>query len=629
MNLDKIYEVRKNFIVIGLTGRTGAGCSNVTEILEKKFEENDFPKPLSHKDQEHPDDAKYNIAYNYLESNHIPFTVIKYQNILAFFTLKEGYEKIDNFLSSNPKISNLKGVLEEIKGEIDEFHNKIKNLNIITKEESDLKKLNSCFFGSEFLSISKKLHEKLSEKSKVTRHLFLQIVSNNLRQVGNPFDSGDTSDPENVYFIAKFTNLLIKSCREKARDTDNICRIVIDSLRNSLEMNFFKQRYSAFYMISVSRSETVRVEKIRKFFGDDTDIIIGYDNDEHAGSPGEFYKQDVSNCIQKADIHLYNIKEEQAKTESELIGLRIISFKHQIVSYLSLIMQPGIITPSPQERCMQMAYTAKYNSGCISRQVGASITDSNYSIKALGWNNTPEGQIPCLLRNVKDLISNDNNFNPKWYSNYEQSGLSDENHKFIKTLKSVYKKPIEDEGVIKCLSGRNVPYCFKTIINSYQEGKNQVHTRSLHAEENAFLQISKYGGQGINGGFLFTTASPCELCAKKAYQLGIKIIFYIDPYPGITKEHIITCGDENKIPKMMNFYGAIGNAYHWLYEPFMTYKDELDLILGIKIKNENQSLKDDNKNLQEKLDLLGFIYDNETKSFKEKQNGQQNISNNN
>lgn len=68
-------------------------------------------------------------------------------------------------------------------------------------------------------------------------------------------------------------------------------------------------------------------------------------------------------------------------------------------------------------------------------------------------------------------------------------------------------------------------YCFKSIYNGMKKDKNQVHTRALHAEENAFLQIAKYGGAKIEGGKLFTTASPCELCSKKAYQLGIKEIY--------------------------------------------------------------------------------------------------------
>ena len=36
--INKIYENRQNFVVIGLTGKTGSGCSTVAEILEKGYE---------------------------------------------------------------------------------------------------------------------------------------------------------------------------------------------------------------------------------------------------------------------------------------------------------------------------------------------------------------------------------------------------------------------------------------------------------------------------------------------------------------------------------------------------------------------------------------------------------------
>jgi len=104
--------------------------------------------------------------------------------------------------------------------------------------------------------------------------------------------------------------------------------------------------------------------------------------------------------------------------------------------------------------------------------------------------------------------------------------------------------------------------------------KNQVHTRALHAEENAFLQLSKYGSHGISGGCLFTTASPCELCAKKAYQIGIKKIFYIDPYPGISNSHILCSGSYR--PEVILFSGAVGRAYHEMYSPTMPFKDEIE-----------------------------------------------------
>lgn len=104
--------------------------------------------------------------------------------------------------------------------------------------------------------------------------------------------------------------------------------------------------------------------------------------------------------------------------------------------------------------------------------------------------------------------------------------------------------------------------------------KNQVHTRSLHAEENAILQLAKRGSIGIQGGVLFTTASPCELCSKKAFQLGIHDIVYVDPYPGISVTHTLASGADTSRPKVRLFNGAVGNAYHRLYESLLSIKDE-------------------------------------------------------
>lgn len=173
-----------------------------------------------------------------------------------------------------------------------------------------------------------------------------------------------------------------------------------------------------------------------------------------------------------------------------------------------------------------------------------------------------------------------------------------ENHKYYFLTEQILKYVVEindkefsdimqliNNGVdYHKLGGRLYPYCFKDIYNKLKAKDNQVYTRTLHAEENAFLQISKYGGIGVRGGFLFTTASTCELCAKKAYQLGINTIYYVDPYPGISKNHILKFGTEDN-PEMKLFYGAIGHAYISLYTQRISYKDELELVTGKKHEN--------------------------------------------
>jgi deoxycytidylate deaminase len=417
-------------------------------------------------------------------------------------------------------------------------------------------------------------------------------TANNFRRSGQPFKTEET-DPENIYKIARIINRIIKATKQ---ESEGECHIVIDSLRNSLEINFFKERYSAFYLITV-KSDRRRTRLIEMYKVDECKIdrLLEIDEDEYGSSDfqkGIFYAPDVQNCIQMADYHINNrLLKEDFITESK--DNTFCSLDEQLMKLQGLIQQPGLITPEPTERVMQIAYTAKLNSGCISRQVGAVVTDDEFSTKAIGWNDVPKGALPCSLRNVKEIA------NPKMEFGFTQfelgKGLKEteqinhgeldkerdkERDKESKEFNKYNDTSLPDAQ----LGGRNCPYCFKSTYNAFSGEKNQVHTRSLHAEENAMMQISKYGGQGLKNGYLFTTASPCELCAKKAYQLGIRTIYFIDPYPGISRNHILK-SMEGKDPKMVLFSGAVGKAYHKLYEPFLSQKDELALLTNFKLES--------------------------------------------
>jgi len=208
---------------------------------------------------------------------------------------------------------------------------------------------------------------------------------------------------------------------------------------------------------------------------------------------------------------------------------------------------------------MQLAFVAKLNSGCVSRQVGAIVTNYEGAIVSVGWNDVPKGQVSCLYRSMKNL-NTDTDGNS--FSEYEKT------KEFKKTISMKVMKYQTIQN-----TGKNICYCFKDIQNEIDKKGNQVYTRAIHAEEHAFLQISKYGGQGVQNGTLYSTASPCELCSKKSYHLGISRIVYIEPYPGIAEKNILKSGENP--PKVELYTGAIGNAYIKLYEPLLPYKDEL------------------------------------------------------
>lgn len=575
-SIETLYSNRKKFVVIGLTGRTGAGCSTTAKMLSSTIDKIKLPKPIRNNENE---ERKYRICYDFIQKNWKEFIWIQIKDIITSFVLDNDFTDFKEYAvkvlaKGNILKEQVENVLEkEIKEDYEVLHRhrlELKELRRKTEDEEVVNKQDILerrekaekFYFTILPPFTDKLKKHLSELSGDTYTAFFQKTGDNIRSSGNALDEEYNS--RNIHRLAIRVNKVIKIFTNKHRNDKNVY-IAIDALRNPFEAVYFRERYSAFYLLSINTSEEDRVHRLKKNLNL-TDIQLHYidekEGEKKLEGPDFFYSQNIPTCIQSADIHLNNPQEGSSDYNS---------LKKQLIKYVSLILQPGIVTPSREERCMQLAHTAKLNSGCISRQVGAILTDSNYCVRGVGWNSSAEGQPPCILRNCEDLLNQEDK---KAYSNFENNDLL-----FRNKLDEVYSDVFENEETKFRLLGRNVTFCFKDIYNKAKNKDNQVHTRSLHAEENAFLQITKYGGQGVIGGKLFTTASPCELCSKKAYQLGIKEIYYIDPYPGIAFEHILNFGDEK--PALLLFNGAIGRAYNQLYEPIISYKDELKTILNI------------------------------------------------
>lgn len=386
-----------------------------------------------------------------------------------------------------------------------------------------------------------------------------------LQEFGNRIRNHGDINPDkefsgiHMFALARRANDFIKAVQAVNKANNHPTFICLDAIRSPYEATYFQDRYSSFYLVAVSTDDNERIRRLGEKLSHEQ--IKALDSKEYPSKlkdESRFTNQDIGACLQLADIYLYNPYE--STNEKYFIT-------ELIVKYITLMKHPGLITPTSVERCMQIAYNAKLNSGCLSRQVGAVITDSHYSVKAVGWNSVAEGQVPCNLRNAENYLINKDKSS---FSTYEL-----ENQEFIDHMHKEYKRKIG----LSSLKGRLCSYCFKDEYEQITLQKNQVHTRSLHAEENAFLQIVKYGGEGIQGGKLFTSASSCVLCSKKAFQLGIKDIFYIDPYPDIATSHILSFGkDKTKCPKCHLFYGAIGRAYTCLYTQRIAIKDELSCL---------------------------------------------------
>ena len=541
--LNQIYRKNDDFIFIGLTGRTGSGCTTVAKLLSSDFKEFNESIYTNLKGNEF---RKNKILFKSLEKNWVPFITIQVRSIITLIFSQEKRSRLKSFLMCFLAENNLK-------------------IDPLLLQLAKIRRLSTNANNSEekYIEFHAKLLPDLCDgiRSILGNDKFIelyQLIGKNLRASGSTIIS--TFSENNFFTLAVKIEDVCKNIFKFKRTKQQKTAIVVDAIRNPLEALYFQDRYASFYLMAISCVEDERIERLKKL-GYSSEGIRLLDTQEGTGQDIDdidyYSTQNIPACLQRSDIYIHN-SFYQSNTDI------YTSLKRQVIRFISLMHTPGIVTPSATERCMQIAYTAKLNSGCISRQVGAVVTDDNYSVKSIGWNDVPSGQVPCNLRNRFDLV---NKIDQTAYSEFEKVNEDFQYH--IISKNKLFTNIIE--------SGRNSSYCFKSEYKEITKKDNQVHTRALHAEENAFLQISKHGGMPINNGYLFSTASPCELCAKKSVQLGISKIYYIDPYPGIANQHIINGGINR--PEMRIFIGAIGRAFHNLYSPVLPYKDELSAFM--------------------------------------------------
>lgn len=616
--INNIYQNRNDSIIIGLTGRTGAGCSTVAEILKtQEFSELSLQNSKTIECEE--EQIKNRIIYDYLsvEKRWQPFISIEVSSVILSFALEQGIDRMVKYIKN---ITSEKGQEPHIVlGDIHkvecilnthrQFFELIKKYNLNKVDEIDTPTIHKYFdfYFKEVKNFKIALKKELNNINcnKIIRNLQKGIISSQLdfytyilQQMGNNLRaSGDCFSEEKLdsysYVIEKRIDKLIQLIKRynNSLSKDKPLRVCIDALRNPMEILYFKDNYSSFYMFSINTDESERKRRLNTESQEELENIDIVEYPQKYQFDNQlFYHQDIQKCIEFSNVHIRNNRSDNGK---------YVELTEQVLRYIALIMHPGLVAPTKEEYCMQLAYNAKLNSGCLSRQVGAVITSSDYSVRAVGWNDVPSKQVPCALRDVPSYCK----FKHKGhYSNFEIH-----NKEFDHALQVINDKikNVDLQGLPYC-------YCFKDIYNTLENNKNQVHTRALHAEENAFLQITKYGGQGINGGRLFVTASPCELCSKKSYQLGIKDIYYIDPYPGIAQDNILCFGTGEHNPKVHLFKGVVGDTYVSLYSKRLAFKDELEYITGIKNRDV---IKEMFKPKIEEIKFSDIIFENITVNF--------------
>jgi deoxycytidylate deaminase len=334
---------------------------------------------------------------------------------------------------------------------------------------------------------------------------------------------------------------------EAASKPNRVCHI-IDSIKNDEELEILKLVYgNIFYCIGVSSPISLRES-----------VFLSYDM-----SPGQFYQlidrdsgeeinygQRVNNTFPQSDYFL------------RIDDLSVDKYKTKIDRFFDLIFNTKITTPNQSETAMYLAATAACNSSCLSRQVGAAITDSNGELISIGWNDVPTygGNLYSFYDiNKRQYIPDARCMNwdeKKCYNDHHKSQLISE---IVENLSK--NKYIED----------NAKKDVENIIKKSKIGELIEFSRSIHAEMHAIIIGSQLAGDRMKGGKLYCTTYPCHNCARHIIVAGIEEVYYIEPYRKslATKLHSDAItekeNEENKV-KLLPFEGVAPNLYYKLFK---------------------------------------------------------------
>ena len=286
-----------------------------------------------------------------------------------------------------------------------------------------------------------------------------------------------------------------------------VCHI-IDSIKNQSELDILKLVYrDMLYFVGVYSPLPARVKSLQRAGMSQTEIYTLIDQD--SGEELE-HGQTVRDTFPQADFFL----RVDADTDTQIAS--------RVERFLQLILGTKVLTPTHAETAMYMAASAAGNSACLSRQVGAAVTDKIGEVIAVGWNDVPKFGGNLYM---SDPQGDPNGEKDKRCWNLDgRICFNDQEKRLISELLVdglIHSELLAEKDKERAISTVNENSKVKDLIE---------FSRSIHAEMHAILTGSQLSGNRTRGGKLFCTTYPCHSCARHIIAAGIQEVYYIEPY---------------------------------------------------------------------------------------------------
>jgi deoxycytidylate deaminase len=294
---------------------------------------------------------------------------------------------------------------------------------------------------------------------------------------------------------------------EQGEDEDAKVAYLIDQVKRPEEVELLRALYrNLFYLVGVTKPYTQRRRLLQDegVFENDTEELMDIDRNEE-GKGG----QRLDKALHLSDFFIRN--------DSTLDS------RNSISRFINLIHGDKAKTPDRLETGMYAAYAAGLRSACLSRQVGASITNKAGEIIATGCNDVPSpsgGLYSVDSPTDHRCIHHEGG---TCFNDSEKRKLQNQIGQVIKSkIASLNIEKNAEEAILKSISD--------AIYDETRLGSLIEFSRAVHAEMDAIVSLARAGTVGLKGATLFSTTFPCHSCARHIVAAGISEVYYIEPY---------------------------------------------------------------------------------------------------
>ncbi|EOX3376125.1 anti-phage dCTP deaminase [Vibrio cholerae] len=330
---------------------------------------------------------------------------------------------------------------------------------------------------------------------------------------------------------------------------------IIDQLKHPDEVKLFRSVYPRnFYLLGLIRTEKERRLNLEeeKISLPEIDELIRRDR------KGVSYGQQVEKTIHNADYFIHNVH-----NHSQLL-------EKSVDRFIKLVHGVNGLTPTNDEIGMHAAYSASLRSACLSRQVGAAITDEEGNLVSTGCNDVP--RFNGGLYNSSSATD---------FRCVHRGQCTNDKHKILlkEEIREILSKEITNEVLLTSLTEQITS---GTKIKSLIE-----YSRAVHAEMDAIVALARNNKESAVGKILFATTYPCHNCARHIVAAGIRRVVYIEPYEKSLAMKLhddsITDAEEDEKVKLSPFEGVSPKRFETFFRSNGNRKDDDGRVIKVKV----------------------------------------------